>query len=48
MKTKHLTHRERKASAWSRNHWLLAVLIAFIGLVLLGLVLFLFFPNRAI
>jgi hypothetical protein len=48
MKQKHLIHQTEQHPVWIRNHWFFAVLIAFVVLIILGMVLFLLFPNRAV
>jgi len=48
MKTNRLTARGRKSPAWNHYHWLLAILIAFTILIIIGLVFFFLFPNKAI
>lgn len=48
MKQTRFIHPQKRRPTWTRNHWLLAVLVAFIVLIILGMVLFFFFPNRAV
>jgi uncharacterized membrane protein len=47
MKTNRLATRSKKRRL-EPNRWLLAVLIVFVVLIIIGLVLFFLFPNKAI
>lgn len=46
--TKTFRQSQRKSPAWNRKQWVLAVLIAFVIIMLFGLIIFFFFPNKAI
>ncbi|QHS55345.1 hypothetical protein GWR56_07260 [Mucilaginibacter sp. 14171R-50] len=46
--TKSIKHPQRKPPGWTLTQWVLAVLIAFLALTIIGLVAFLFFPDIAI
>ncbi|MBB5396831.1 hypothetical protein [Mucilaginibacter sp. AK015] len=49
MKTaKNIKYPQRKPRGWTFTQWVLAVLIAFLALTIIGLVAFLFFPDIAI
>ncbi|MCQ6958759.1 hypothetical protein [Mucilaginibacter aquariorum] len=49
MKTTRLTDRpQRKLPGWSLKQWVWAIILAFFALTIIGLVIFFFFPNRAI
>lgn len=48
MKQKTSVHRSNRQPVWTLNHWLLAIVFAFIVLIILAMVLFLIFPNKAV